>query len=966
MINGKRYVGFFFAILWGLTGWVHGQATIQDPTENTVTQLHHINIAVTGEPGISTRIELPADGETEKTVRLEIQDEWGYRLDHIKMATVRITGGKIVETDVDPVREGVQIPLKDGILQITIRAPKHAVEAVLEVELGGAFSQLPVRFTPPAEPLVLVGSLNASGGIYQTSNEDHPEVDDPYDNTTYFPDKRLFYGGRNAFYAKGSVLGEYRLTASFDSDRYHRDRLFEDLDPDEQYPIYGDASILTYDAQSESRFFAKLERGRSFLVMGDYNTHLTGTEFTAYDRSFNGILSNLRVSDKHSLVGFASLTNREMTLDEIRGQGISGYYRLSRNHITRFSEKVKIQVRDRYHPETIVKSTDLARYQDYDINFLDGTLMFKQPVPSIDAAGNPVFIVLSYEHKSTRKETAIGGLRYSGTLADRFKLGTTFIFEEQSPRDYLLYGVDARLPITRWLALKGEVAQSRDQVTNSGEESGQAYKAEFSFIPTKNVSFKGYYRNVGINFVNRSQTGRQFELGSEKYGFSSLFKASQFGRFVSEYYRQFNKRGTLDESKIWSLRMTYEKDIIGKGQVSVGYEEAQREKRRHALDEFNVRKSRLFRGQVAYRILPKVTGTLESVTNMDTVDQSKPNTTSLGLVYELSEKLSTYLKYRVINGKSNRMQTVLGFDSKITENTQLVGKYEIGGAIGEDRNQASIGLRNKWLVRDDLTVNVNYENTATVDSFEVPTPKHESLSMALEYFPELPLKTTGKYEFSRNPSAKTQVIVMGADFKILNGLSTIAKLDYADSDFKEQGGGHIIRGDYQLGLAFRPELNDVVNTIGKLQVITDNNTHSVPGVRYDRFIASVLSHWQPLDWLEFGARYARRWVFDREGDMFEDRSGANFFLLRTEVDWTLKWGFALDLRYLTLAPIREKKTGVALEANYLLIKNVQVGLGYAFRGYKDADFASTAFNYGHHNFYLTTHVKFSEDIFNWR
>ena len=43
---------------------------------------------------------------------------------------------------------------------------------------------------------------------------------------------------------------------------------------------------------------------------------------------------------------------------------------------------------------------------------------------------------------------------------------------------------------------------------------------------------------------------------------------------------------------------------------------------------------------------------------------------------------------------------------------------------------------------------------------------------------------------------------------------------------------------------------------------------------------------------------------------------------------------------------------------------MQVGLGYAFKSYEDPDFSNL--NYGYHNFYLTMHIKFSEDIFNWR
>ena len=913
-----------------------------------------------------TDIELPADGVSRKTVYLEVQDEWGYKLENISVVTVEITAGQIIDTDSDLLTTGIQIPVRSGIIRLTVLAPDQAGQAVLEIDVDGTFTQIPVSYITPAEPFILVGSLNASVGNYTTSNQIHPALDDPYDNTVYVKDNNLFYGGRKAFYAKGSVWEKYRLTASFDTDRYYRNQLFEDLDPDYQYPIYGDASTLTYDAQTESMFFAKLERNQSFMVLGDYSTRMNVTEFTAYDRSFNGLLTNFQIRDNHQLVGFATLTNREMTLDEIRGEGISGYYRLSQERITRYSEKVRIEIRDRYHPETVIKSTDMVRYLNYDIHYVDGTLMFKQPIASIDPSGNPIFIVISYERKTGRQESGIGGLRYSGVFGKNFHLGSTVIAEEQSPRNYFLYGFDAKLPLTSWLAFKGEFAESHDIVTQNGEEIGQAYKTELSFVPFNSFNLKGHYRKVDKNFTNRSQSGSRFELGSEKYGMSGTLSTSRFGRISSEYYRQFNNVDSPDEIWINSLLVMYEKDFIDNGKVRLGYQQAERERKNRNLSDFFYRKSELLRGQLSYRFLPKLTGILESDINLDRKQQSKPNNTTLGVSYDLSKKLSTFLKYRFITGEKNQAQTIVGFDSKVTENTELTGKYEMGGAIGENRNQASIGLKNRWNVREDLTLNFAYENISTVDSLEVPTPKHESMSMAFEFFPDFPLKTTGKYERGRDRSANKQVFVLGTNFKVFNGLSTITKVEYFDSEYRGEGEGRILRGEYQFGLAFRPEFSDFFNTIGKVQYITDNDSHLDPGIRYDRFIASILGYIQPARRLEFGLRYARRWVRDRERGLFDDEASTDFYALRGEVDWTLKWSLALDLRYLTLAPRGEKKSGVAFEINYLVIKNMQIGLGYAFKSYKDPDFSTTALDYGHQNFYLTTHIKFSEDIFNWR
>jgi len=614
-------------------GWVVGQVTIVSPEEIS--------------------INIPADGISRKTLYFEVQVDKRYPIGFVDTATAKITSGLIINTDTDPESTGTQIPIKETKLAVTIQAPDSVTRAILEIEVENTYAQIPVRFTTPAEPFILVGSLNASLGNYSTSNKAHPDLD-AYDNMVYAKGKNLFYGGRKAFYAKGRVWDKYRLTASFDSDRYYQNQLFKDLDPDYQYPIYGDASTLVYDAQTESMFYAKLERNASFVVLGDYHTYLQATEFTTYDRSFNGLLTNFQIRNNHNLVGFATVTDREMTLDEIRGEGISGYYRLSRENITRFSEKVKIEIRDRYHPETVIKSSNMVRYLNYDIDYIDGTLMFKQPISSIDASGNPIFIVISYEHKSERKESAIGGFRYSGMFKNKYQFGSTFILEEQSPQNYLMYGIDTKIPIAKILAVKGEWAGSRDLVTNQNEDNGHAYKAELTFTPRTNVYLNGYYRKVENNFVNRSQSGRQFELGSEKYGVNGKLTSSRFGRITSEYYRQFNNTGTPQEIWINSFLMMYEKEIMEKGQVRLGYQESERERKRSLYKDFNYRKSELLRGQLAYQFLPNLSGVLESDVNLRREKQTKPNSTAIGVTYDLSKRLSTYLKYRFITGEKNR------------------------------------------------------------------------------------------------------------------------------------------------------------------------------------------------------------------------------------------------------------------------------------------------------------------------
>ena len=56
-----------------------------------------------------------------------------------------------------------------------------------------------------------------------------------------------------------------------------------------------------------------------------------------------------------------------------------------------------IEVRDRLHSERIVESRLLTRHIDYDIDYLAGTLRFREPILSRSSGLDPQFIVADYE-----------------------------------------------------------------------------------------------------------------------------------------------------------------------------------------------------------------------------------------------------------------------------------------------------------------------------------------------------------------------------------------------------------------------------------------------------------------------------------------------------------------------------------------------------------------------------------------
>src|SRR5256886_17430977 len=78
---------------------------------------------------------------------------------------------------------------------------------------------------------------------------------------------------------------------------------------------------------------------------------------------------------------------------QIRGAGISGPYQLA-SDVLPGTEYLRIETRDLQNPERAVATQALIRFVDYQIDYVGGVVLLKQPIPAADASGNSVVIVV--------------------------------------------------------------------------------------------------------------------------------------------------------------------------------------------------------------------------------------------------------------------------------------------------------------------------------------------------------------------------------------------------------------------------------------------------------------------------------------------------------------------------------------------------------------------------------------------
>jgi hypothetical protein len=111
-----------------------------------------------------------------------------------------------------------------------------------------------------------------------------------------------------------------------------RERLRGVIEPDRYYLVYGDGTEQRFEAASTERVFLKLERREFAALFGDYDTGLTVTELTRYSRSLTGIKADFG-GERVTATGFAARSDLGFVRDELRGDGTSGLYRLTRQPV---------------------------------------------------------------------------------------------------------------------------------------------------------------------------------------------------------------------------------------------------------------------------------------------------------------------------------------------------------------------------------------------------------------------------------------------------------------------------------------------------------------------------------------------------------------------------------------------------------------------------------------------------------
>ncbi len=455
------------------------QARVLDASGRVVQTLtrsvHYANTALvaTYVPQLSRLI---ADGKTRPRIAVRLTDRDGrpvrdgamvpFELDapYIAAQVADMTQARQL-AGLDRAGTTVRVSGDDGMafiaLQPTTQAGQAHVTFSLTADKTTRKSDIRAWLESGQRDWVVVGFAAGTAGFDTLSKNTH---------SYWLPkDRDLKTDGQVSFYAKGRIKGSWLLTMAYDSDRQFDPStgLMSTIDPDKYYTVYGDGSRQASDAATSGKLYLRLERKDAYIMLGDFDTAMTETQLTRFNRTLNGVKAGFH-NDRITATGFAARSDQTYARDEIRGNGLSGPYRLSAGSLIANTDKVAIETRDRLRPDRVLSSQPMTRYIDYDIDPDAGTLTFRNPVLSRDADLNPIYIVVDYEVAGTTDKRLVAGARVAAKVTDHLEIGVATLRDDTQDHGTVT-GVDLKAQLNDTTELRAEVARGGKQSAGAND-----------------------------------------------------------------------------------------------------------------------------------------------------------------------------------------------------------------------------------------------------------------------------------------------------------------------------------------------------------------------------------------------------------------------------------------------------------------------------------------------------------------
>ena len=913
---------------------------------------------------------VPADGRSMSEVTLLLTDADGLPVKGRIPVTLETSIGTWQAEDIDKKEPGLQLFVEDGEARLMLLSPLDPGEAEIRAASGSIKAYAIVKFLPELRPLIAVGviegainfkSLNAQA-LQPTRQQDGFEQELRHFSRTSADGKRDL-GARAALFLKGKVKGDYLLTLAYDSDKASKERLFRDIQPDEFYPVYGDDSVKGFDAQSTGLFYVRVDKGSSYALYGDFTTQSQRAlssgptrQLSQYSRSLNGARTHFE-NEQSSLNAFAARTSSRSFTEEFPARGVSGYYPLGRTGIVPNSEKVEILTRDRNQPSIILKAVPLARFTDYEIESLNGRILFRNPIPTLDQNFNQVFIRVTYEFEQGGPQYWVYGVDGQVKLGKFVEVGGAYVRDQNPFDNFSMMGANVVVKLADKTIVNAEVAQTSNVISGSGKGARVEIKHEGEQLQAQAFAGKttpGFDNPSALLSKGRAEAGAKAKLKIDDLT-SLKLEAIRSQDVITQGARDgalVVVERSLGENLNGEIGMRYFKEsAVPADLTTLGV----------APNEGTAARFRLS-GQV-----PQVAGLTVFGEYEQDINDSTKKMAAIGGEYGLYDRSKIYLRHELISSLGNRYTlnstqqqnaTVLGIDAGYLEEGRVFSEYRLRDALTGREAEAALGLRHFWTVAEGLRIQGGLEQIRTLNGID---RRSLAVTGGVEYTANPDWKGSARLEYRTDVFAKQLLGTVGLAYKVSNEWTFLGRNALQIQQAKTATGGSKVQERLQLGMAYRDSAVNQWDGLGRYELKHESDDIAAVRAKRTAHIASTHLSYQPRADLTFSGRYAGKYVLE-DSIGISSRYTAHLLSARADYDFGQDWTIGLNTGVLFSGGMRSRQGALGAELGRVLSKNLWLSVGYNRFGFRDDDLASEG--YTNKGVFLRLRYKFDENLLN--